>query len=155
VAKQVGFDMQLPEASFYDLAVTWIGLPALLAGLAVFCTVAWLRLKVEASSGLKRLQALALPIIVEIPNPIAIDAEWQPLTGIIQTRTDRLRAVSSLHDRARQRIEAAEYTLDRLLADCAAHLLSAEESMRMQARRAALAEQSPAAVPVTRDSRAA
>ena len=68
------------------------------------------------------------------------DAEWQAITGILETRADRLHAISTTQERAQRCIEAAEYALDRLLADCAAVQLRSDEGTSLLRRRVAPTE---------------
>jgi len=147
--------MHPPDASLniHELANQWSVAVAALAGLAVFGFVARILLNTDLSMGLtlprirlrlprrlrRRRRTRPVSVAAEVPS-IAADPEWQSITGIIQTRADRLDAITALHARAADRVEAAEYTLDRLLCDCAAHLLEPEDAARMHRRRVALAE---------------
>ena len=126
------------ELGFDDLGHEWFGLIAPLAGLAVLTLVTTLLLLVDLRLDLwlggqagrvfgqlkGHLRSLAhratrvhpQPVPGDLP-PIAADETWPTPTEAIETSADRLRAIGALHERARQSIEAAEYALDRLIAE--------------------------------------
>ena len=121
---------------------------AAIAALAVFALVLKLVLTLDRTFGLqlermrerwRRRPEPAQPVEPIAPT-VETEAEWETLTGLLESRADRLHAVSTLQERAGHCIEAAEYALDRLLLDCAAVMLTPDASAQMQRRRAALAD---------------
>lgn len=165
--------MQFLATNTYEMANAWAVLIAATVGIAVFGLVLRWALTVDLTFGVqfdaraflarlghrleqlrhvlafarRRLARLRLParpvaFTVAAPGP-QIDPDWELLSGTLETRAGRMRVIGALHERAGNRIDAAEYALDRLLADCAAVALTLNGSTRLQHVRAAIA--SPAA----------
>jgi hypothetical protein len=161
--------MQLHDLDTYAFAIDWSVWIAAIVALSVFVLVTRLMLNVLPTLhfNLAFRPRLSLPkswrpeswrpeswrrvsaqrlAVVDQPTEVDTDAEWHALTGILETRADRLHALSATQERAERCIEAAEYALERLLADCAAVQLISDEDTRLQRRPVAPAG-APAVLP--------
>jgi hypothetical protein len=148
--------MQLHDLDAYAFANDWSVWIASIIALAVFALVTRLMLNIlpalklnfefkrrprrarsARSRSWRRVKAAQPLAVVDIPAETEADAEWQAITGLLETRADRLHAISTTQERAQRCIEAAEYALDRLLADCAAVQLLSDEGTSLLRRRVA------------------
>jgi hypothetical protein len=85
----------------------------------------------------KRIAAkrVARPVARRTAAP---DIDWQRVSGLLEARMGGMESIGASRDRAARGIEAAEYMLSGILADCAAVMLTAEARDQMRHRRAAL-----------------
>jgi hypothetical protein len=157
----IGIAMHLQNLNLYELANEWSGWLATGAGIAVFALVLKLAmsiakklpglpaLKRRARSPKRRRAAPVQAVVIARPDAAeaAADAQWQAVSDSLGDRADHLRTIGTLQTRAGTCVEAAEYALDRLLADCAAVALT-PDSMDLQRLRAAIAAMPAAAEPV-------
>ncbi|KAB2918443.1 MAG: hypothetical protein F9K29_07680 [Hyphomicrobiaceae bacterium] len=107
--------MQLLASSAHTLAADLIGWAPLLSGVAVFALVMAFAVRHQPRPAAARA---AQPV-----RPVAPLPQWsrapETAADAAATRTDRVHHIVALQARASEQIDAAEYALDALLADCA------------------------------------
>ena len=99
--------------------------PAHLKTLAGWCAVisclalySWLYILADRRAA--RLAAMAAAAKVPRPQGRCPRRDWDLMTGIVHAGLAQTEAAAALHARAAERIDAAEYAFNRLLAECAA-----------------------------------
>jgi hypothetical protein len=154
--------MPLQTVDMYQLANDWSVWAAGIIALSIFVLVLRVTLRILPNFDLnfdwkrrpkprKRIAAKrAAPPVAR--QTATSDIDWQRVTGLIEARMGGMESIGASRDRAAQGIEAAEYMLSGVLADCAAVMLTAEARDQMRHRRAALSAMpgaEPASVPAS------
>jgi hypothetical protein len=140
--------MPLQTVDMYQLANDWSVWAAGIIALSIFALVLRLSLRLLPDFDLsfdgkrkpkapKRIATKRVAPSVARRTP-ASDIDWQRVTGLLEARMSGMESIGASRDRAAQGIEAAEYMLSGVLADCAAVMLTAEARDQMRHRRAAL-----------------
>jgi hypothetical protein len=150
--------MPLHTVNLYQLANDWSVWAATIIAVSIFVLVLRLTMRVlprfdidldwkGRSKAPKRAVAKkrAKPIATRLADTPNID--WQHVTQLLEARMGGMESIGASRDRAARSIEAAEYMLSGVLADCAAVMLSAEDRDDMRRRRAALS--APVAEPAS------
>jgi hypothetical protein len=158
----IGLAMPLQTVDMYQLANDWSVWAAGIIALSIFVLVLRVTLRILPNFDLnfdwkrrpkprKRIAAKrAAPPVAR--QTAASDIDWQRVTGLIEARMGGMESIGASRDRAAQGIEAAEYMLSGVLADCAAVMLTAEARDQMRHRRAALSAMpgaEPSSVPAS------
>ncbi len=108
--------MQLLASSVHSLAADLLGWAPLLAGFAVFALVAVIALRHQARPATSR----APPAVRNAAAPLSrSDRAPEAVADAVATRISRVHDIVALQARASEQIDAAEYALEALLADCA------------------------------------
>lgn len=141
--------MPLQTIDMYQLANDWSVWAAGITAVSIFVLVLRVTLRIlpnfdldldwkRRSKAPKRAAAKkrSTPIATRLADTPNID--WQHVTGLLEARMGGMESIGASRDRAAQGIEAAEYMLSGVLADCAAVMLTAEARDQMRHRRAAL-----------------
>ncbi len=160
--RNIGYAMSLLTVSIYQLANDWSVWAAGIIALSIFVLVLRFSLRILPNLDLnfdwkrkpkpkKRIAAkrAARPVARQAAAP---DIDWQRVTGLLEARMGGMESIGASRDRAAQGIEAAEYMLSGVLADCAAVMLTAEARDHMRSRRVALSAvpgAEPASVPAS------
>lgn len=128
--------MPFADTNFHELANELSGPIAVAVGVAIFGLVLWLvqkfvppiefkldlkRKKTRPSRRARRGKQQPAPVPTNRPAE-----EWGALTEIVENRAEGLQAVSALQGRAVETVDAAQYALDRLLAEYRAVTLPVE-----------------------------
>lgn len=158
----IGCAMPLLTVSIYQLANDWSVWAAGIIALSIFVLVLKFSLRILPTFDLnfdwkhrpkpkKRIAAkrVARPVV---RRTTASDIDWQRVSGLLEARMGGMESIGASRDRAAQSIEAAEYMLSGILADCAAVMLTAEARDQMRQRRAALSAMpgaEPASLPAS------
>ena len=160
--RNIGLAMPLQTVDMYQLANDWSVWAAGIIAVSIFVVVLRLTLRVLPTFDLnfdrkRRPKARKRIAAKRVAPPVArqttaSDIDWQRVTGLLEARMGGMESIGASRDRAAQGIEAAEYMLSGVLADCAAVMLTAEARDQMRSRRAALSAMpgaEPASVPAS------
>lgn len=154
--------MPLQTVDMYQLANDWSVWAAGIIALSIFVLVLRLSLRIlpnfDFGFDWKRRPKPRKTMMAKRAAPLAAtrttapDIDWQRVTELLEARMGNMESIGASRDRAAQGIEAAEYMLSGVLADCAAVMLTAEARDHMRHRRAALSampEAEPASAPAS------
>jgi|EndMetStandDraft_9_1072997.scaffolds.fasta_scaffold61482_2 hypothetical protein len=146
--RNIGCAMPLQTVDMYQFANDWSVWAAGIIAVSIFVLVLRLSLRLLPNFDLnfdwkrkpkspKRIAAkrVAPPVARQTT---ASDIDWQRVTRLLEARMGGMESIGASRDRAAQGIEAAEYMLSGVLADCAAVMLTAEARDHMRSRRTAL-----------------
>jgi hypothetical protein len=130
--------MQLVAEILREMPSNLVGWLCVLAGLGVHALALTLN---ERRSARRRPVATARSVQRRSPQ-----TQWQLLAGIVETGLRQIESISALHAAATGRIEAVEYTLNRLLEDCAGLMSLPAAAMQRPVRLAPIMARVPQAL---------